>query len=480
MEMTHVLTTPSMIRLPSFAAAELEAYVKSNMHDGEHFGSSAALSGDTMVVGAPNEAGDSGAVYIFRRSSGAWGLEMSLKASNAESGDFFGSSVALSGDTLVVGAFGEASKARGINGDQSDNSAEGSGAVYVFRWVNGGWRQEAYVKASNTWPDVDAGFGASVALSGDTFVVGAPAERSNATGINGDQRNRSIADVGAVYVFRRSGGVWRQEAYVKASNVAIDALFGSSVALNDNTMVVGAPNEKSNATGINGDQSDLSAPDSGAVYVFQRSGVVWRQKAYVKASNTGVGDSFGGSVALSGDTMVVGAPNEASNIVTDPSDDSGASNGAVYIFNRTSGVWSQEKYLKASDTRPSDFFGNSVALSNGDISGITLAVSAPMSSSASAPPNPGAVYVFRRPSGFVTQTIPPSTPISREWKQQIIEQASNAGDGDGFGSSVALSNDTLVVGAPEEDSEAKGISLTPSSDDMAKSSGAVYVYRATK
>ena len=137
---------------------------------------------------------------------------------------------------------------------------------------------EAYVKASNT--GTGDGFGSSVAVDGNTLVVGAPSEDSNATGINGNQANNSASGSGAVYVFTRSNGVWTQQAYLKASNTGVQDHFGTSVALSGETLAVGAPDEDSNAMGINGNQSDNSAENSGAVYIFTRVNGEWHQQAY--------------------------------------------------------------------------------------------------------------------------------------------------------------------------------------------------------
>jgi hypothetical protein len=171
--------------------------------------------------------------------------------------------------------------------------------------------QVAYLKASNT----DAGdfFGVAVSVSGDTVVVGAAAEDSNATGVNGDQSNNSATNSGAAYVFVRNGTTWSQQAYLKASNTGVGDFFGRPVSVSGDTIVVGAQSEASNATGVNGDQSDNSAPASGAAYVFVRNGTTWSQQAYLKASNTGAVDVFGYSVSVSGDTVVVGAYREDSN-----------------------------------------------------------------------------------------------------------------------------------------------------------------------
>ena len=168
--------------------------------------------------------------------------------------------------------------------------------------------QQAYLKASNT--DTLDYFGRSVAVSNDIVVVGAPDESSAATGVNGDQNDNSAYWSGAAYVFVRDGTTWTQQAYLKASNTDAYDHFGNSVAVSNDTIMVGAYSEDSAATGVNGNQSDNSALDSGAAYVFVRSGAAWTQQAYLKASNTDAWDNFGTSVAVSNDTIVVGAPSE--------------------------------------------------------------------------------------------------------------------------------------------------------------------------
>ncbi|MEZ5978865.1 MAG: FG-GAP repeat protein [Planctomycetota bacterium] len=167
-----------------------------------------------------------------------------------------------------------------------------------------------YFKASA--PDANDFFGYRVAMSGDTLVVGAQAESSSATGVDGDRSDDGAAGSGAAYVFVRSGTTWAQQAYLKASNTDVFDRFGYAVAISGDTVVVGAPNEDSAATGVDGDQSDDSAASAGAVYVFVRSGSVWSQQAYLKASNTDASDRFGQVVAIDGDTLVVGAPFERS------------------------------------------------------------------------------------------------------------------------------------------------------------------------
>jgi hypothetical protein len=334
-----------------------QAYVKaSNTEAVDAFGS-VALSGDgdTMAVGAPgedsnaigingnqadNSAPDAGAVYVFVRNGVDWSQQAYIKASNSGSDDIFGATVALSGDgdTLAVGADREASSATGIDGNQADNSVTYAGAVYVFVRNGGAWSQQAYVKASNT--DGPDHFGANVALSenGDTLAVGAFDEASSATGINGNQADNSKPGAGAAYVFVRDGGLWSQDAYVKASNTGKD-FFGWSVSLSGdgNILAVGAFDESSDATGINGNQDVNSTWNSGAAYVFVRDGVGWSQKAYVKASNTGLGDFFGANVELSADghTLAVSAEEEDSDAhgVGGNQDNNAAPHaGAVYLY----------------------------------------------------------------------------------------------------------------------------------------------------
>jgi hypothetical protein len=248
----------------------------SNSEAGDWFGGSVALSadGNTVAVGASNEdqpAPDVGAVYVFARPGGTWSQEAYLKASTMQLDDLFGWSVALSadGNTLAATAFGEDSAATGVNGDQSDNSADAAGAVYVFARSGSTWSQQAYIKASNT--EGSDGFG-SVALSadGNTLAVAATLEDGGVTGIDGNQADNSAASAGAVYLYTRSGATWSQQAYVKASNTGAIDNFGGSVALSTdgNTLAVGVRNEDSAATGIGGDQANNSATNSGAVYLY--------------------------------------------------------------------------------------------------------------------------------------------------------------------------------------------------------------------
>ena len=274
-----------------------------------------------------------------------WSQQAYLKAPNAEADDTFGTSVAMSGDTVVVGAIGEDSSQTTItNGSNAsaDNSASYAGAAYVFTRSGTTWTQQAHLKAPNAGENDF--FGTSVAVSGDTVVVGANGESSNQTTItNGAtaSADNSATYAGAAYVFTRSGSTWTQQAYLKAPNAEEGDTFGTSVAVSGDTVVVGANGEASNQTTVtNGSTAsmDNSADHAGAVYVFTRSGTTWTQQAYLKAPNAEAGDLFGNSVAVSGGTAVVGAHVESSNQTTitngttASADNSATDAGATYVF----------------------------------------------------------------------------------------------------------------------------------------------------
>ncbi len=493
----------SSINLISVVVDRLIGYVKaSNTDSDDRFGGSVALSADghTLVVGARYEASratgiggdeadnsenDAGAVYVFNRDpiTGVWAQQAYLKASNAEAGDEFGSRLALArdGNTLAISAIAESSNARGVDGDQSDNSAPDAGAVYIFSRANGSWSQQAYIKASNA----EAGdrFGQSVSLAnlGNTLAV-AGYDDSNATTIGGDESDNSEDGAGAVYVFTRSGTSWAQQAYIKASNAEAGDHFGYVAALDrdGNTLAVGSTSESSSAKGIGGDESDNSAAKSGAVYIFSRSGAGWAQQAYIKASNAEAGDFFGISVSLAddGNTLAVGAYNEGSQargVGGDEDDNSANRAGAAYVFQRSGSTWTQDAYIKASNAEAGDVFGTSIALSgDGNILAVGAYLEEGKATGIGGDENDdsvgfslggtGAAYVFTRDA-------------STTWQQQAYVKASNTDVKDYFGGSVALAADgnTLAVGAFGENSKATGVN-GDQSDNSADGAGAVYLY----
>jgi FG-GAP repeat protein len=485
------------------------AYIKpSNTRGGEQFGAggtllgdSVAISGDgtTLAVGAPMEdsgakgingnqadesAFDSGAVYVFARNGNTWRQQAYIKPSNTHHSSNFGYVVRLSGNgnTLAVSAYFEASNATGINGNQNDDSIPQAGAVYVFTRTGTTWTQQAYIKASNTGEagkadEIGDGdqFGFSIALSadGNTLAAGAIGEDSNATGVNGNQADNSVQNAGAVYVFSRTGTTWSQQAYVKPANPGPDAgdLFGYAVSLtaDGNMLAIGSYDE---------DGPDNKTNGTGAVYVYARNGTTWSQQAYLRASNAEPGDSLGVSVAISldGTTIASGALDEdcLCTGVNPPGGDNDraldTSAGAVYVFVRQGNMWSQQAYIKASNSGKEDWFGSRLAMS-GD--GNTLAVGAQLEDSAATGINgkqnddsaqeSGAVYIFTR--------------NGTTWAQRYYVKGSNTEKFDEFGSSTSLSRDgkIIAIGARNEASSAKGINGNQA-DNSAAESGAVYIF----
>ena len=421
-----------------------------------------------------------------------------LKASNPDMGDHFacggslpghiGNAIAISadGNTAAVGAPHESSAAVGINGNQADNSLYNSGAVYVYVRRGDAWVQQAYVKASNAGQSDLFGMNVALSADGNTMAVGAPWEQSAATGINGDQKDDSLPQAGAAYVFTRSGDAWQQQAYVKASNAGRrdndGDQFGFSIALSGdgNTMAVGATTEDSNATGINGNQADDSAQSAGAVYLFARTGNTWTQQAYVKGSNTEAGDLFGYDVSLSNDGNILAAagydedgPGRGVNV---DQGNGGNGSGAIYVFTRTGTTWQQDAYLKGSRSEGNDALGFSVAISSdgstivagaGDeaclVGGINPAGCDKDKPEDASGGSAGAAYVWVR-SG-------------NTWSEQAFLKASNPDLQDWFSVNLAVSGDgnTVIVGAPMEDSRARGIG-GDQQDDSATESGAAYLF----
>jgi hypothetical protein len=306
------------------------------------FGGSVSISQDTAIVGETQHvtaSGNVGAAYVFVRSNGTWTKQQTLLASDGNADDSFGHAVSVSGDTAVVTA------------SLDDDKAITAGAAYVFVRSNGTWTESQKLFANDA--QANNYFGESVAVSGSTAIVGAFG---------------SDSFKGSAYVFGKSGGTWTQQQKLVASDGAASDDFGRSIALSGNTAVVGA----------HGDDSD-----KGAAYVFVENGGTWTQQQKLVASDGVAGDFFGVSVAVSGDTAMVGARSEDNT--------NGADAGAAYIFLRNGSMWSQDVKLLASDGAANDQFGRSVAVSM-----TTAVVGAPFNNTAGA--DSGTAYVFLRAS----------------------------------------------------------------------------------
>ena len=490
------------------------AYLKaSNTGDGDNFGAGGTLSGDavslskdglTLAVGAPfessgatgadgNQSDDAmygaGAVYVFTRVGEGWEQQAYLKAFNPGIADNFGFITALSadGETLAVSAHFEASGDTGVGADQNDDSIPQAGAVYIFTRTGNEWNQQAYIKASNTgeisqgeaFGDGDQ-FGTAMTLSdnGNVLAVSSITEDSGSPGINGNQADNSTRSAGAVYIFRRDGENWSQTSYVKPSNPGEGDYFGYSLSLaaDGRRLSVGSYDE-GGSLAANNEQQDDDLDGAGAVYVFDYNGVVWHQTAYLKASNAERSDSLGVSVAISddGNTLVATALDEDGmttgiNEFPEPDRDRDTSTGAVYVYVYAAGRWTQQAYIKASNTGANDWFGSRLALSG---SGDILAVGAQLEDSSARGINgeqgndsateAGAVYLFTR--------------AGNTWSQAAYMKGSNTDAFDEFGSSLSLNRDgsLIAIGAQYEDSTAVGIG-GDQADNFGFDTGAVYLF----
>jgi len=480
--------------------------------------------GNTMAAGAPFESGGAagvngnqsdnsvyaaGAVYVFVRQGDSWTQQAYVKASNPGQNDHFGSSVALSkdGSTMAVAAHWEASAATGINGNQNDDSIPQAGAVYVFTRTGTTWTQQAYVKASNTGK-ADEGnvagdgdqFGFSLALSGDgnTLAVGAITEDGGAQQINGNDKDDSAQSAGAVYVFNRTATTWRQQAYVKGATVEAGDLFGFSMGLSDdgNTLAAAAFNESGSGRGVN-PPHDNKFGGSGALFVFTRQNGSWSQQAYIKGSRSEPSDGFGFATSISadGNTIAVGSGDEA--CLTPGIDPPGCADdappnrganiwvGAAYVFVRNGSTWREQTFIKAPNARPYNSFGVRLALS-GD--GNTLAVSSYLEDNAARGVRPPQVQQFliqeifnawreHKNEAEESGALYVFTRTGVTWTAGAYIKSANNDAGDEFGSAVAVSGDgrTIVAGAHQEDSAARGVNGNQA-DNSAADSGAAYVF----
>ena len=378
---------------------EVDKLVASDGASGDSFGYSVAVDGDTAVIGAVHDDDnglDSGAAYVFSRIDGIWRQQAKLTASDGAAYDYFGVSVAVDGDTAVIGAY------------YDDDNGYNSGAVYVFIRSGDSWVRQAKLTASD-----GAGwdyFGVSVAVDGDTAVIGAHYDDDNGT------------DSGSAYVFGRSDGAWAQQTKLTAPDWAAGSYFGYSVAVDGDTAVIGAYGDYDNGT------------NSGAAYVFGRSDGAWAQQTRLTAADGVEFHYFGRSVAVNGDTAIIGALGDSDN---------GSKSGAAYVFSRSGSTWVQQAKLTASDGAANDWFGVSVA-----VDGDTAVIGALYDDDNGS--DSGSAYVFSRSGGT--------------WAQQAKLTAFDGTSGDHFGASVAVDGDTAaVIGALYD-------------DDNGSDSGSAYVF----
>jgi trimeric autotransporter adhesin len=386
-----------------------QAFIKaSSVATYDLFGMSVALSGDgnTLAVGGPTANGLSiDMVHVFARSAGSWRQVALLTPSNGDLGDRFGTALALSGDgrTLAVGATGEDSSGTGTAASGLDNDETESGATYIFSRATASstsWSQTAFIKGSHS--DTADFFGTSVALNADgsTLAVGSQRDDSDAAGGHVAALScvvpipGAVCDVGAVDIYNQSfTGAWSHAAYLRPAVFASEDLFGTAVALSADgrQLAVGAIGE------------DTTAVDSGAAYVFTRSGNSWAQEALIKASDVGTDDSFGAALDFDdqGRVLAIGASREDGSDVGvsgDPND-ALANSGAAFLFERSAvdNRWLQTRYVKASNPGADDHFGGDFARGAIALSGdaATLVVPAADEDGPNdATPDSGAAYLY--------------------------------------------------------------------------------------
>lgn len=444
----------------------------------DRFGNSVSLSsdGNTLAVGVVDRGAENiGGAFVFERIDGRWQQQAFLQAESEVTIVRFGRSILLSdnGDKLVVGAQIRDLTPPEPGGPNGFFIPVESGTVFVFERSDGVWQQQASLLPQSFEEDRtldgDSTFGARLSMSADGTLIAVNAIFDNSIPNVFNESGFSIRSTGVVYVFETIDNIWQQQALIQASNAESFDMFGSSLSLSANGQIlaVGARDESSASTGIDGDMSNNSSGDSGAVYVFTRNGETWQQQAYLKASNSNTNFEFGSGVSLNslGNLLAVSAPGE---------NEIPGNSGAIYIFGRDDQFWQQQALIRAEGLTGS--FNSAVSM---DAEGSILVVGASeedtdgfgvhsnqttlVASIDSEAANSGAAYVFEQINGV--------------WHQRAYLKASNAGRFDRFGTSVSIAGDgsAITVGAWTESGGSGGIN-GDQTDNSIPLSGAVYLY----
>lgn len=369
------------------------------------FGRSIALNGDTAIIGAVNEA------HVFTASTGNWSQQAKLTAPPKDNADSFGESVGLDGATALVGAPNDNDESQ-IEQQLADLGYKGhdAGSAYAFTYSDDEWACQTQLTAPDGDRDRGDRFGSSVAIDDNTALIGADA----GGGPGGSNKT------GAAYVFTHTNGDWTRNTKLTPSDENAE-FFGWSVALDGDTAIIGAR------------MSDLA---TGSAYAFTCSDGSWAQEAKLTADDGDSVDRFGWSVDVDGDTAIIGAERDE--------DPNGEGAGSAYVFTCANGDWTQEAKLAADDGDAQDSFGSSAA-----IDGDTIFVGANGDEDPNGD-NAGAAYVFTRAGG--------------EWVQQTKLAADNGDSFDNFGESIALENRTALIGAAGNE------------DPLGYAAGSTYVY----
>lgn len=397
----HSAGGPSSGAAYIFEQKEGRAWVENiKLSDGEtasedQFGISVAIHGNLAISGAQQNddiAPNAGAAYIFERSGTLWLERAKIIANDAKAGDLFGNTVAISGETAVIGAPGV------------DDAGPEAGAAYIFGRSGDNWIQQAKLIGNDI--GMFDQFGTAIAIHENTTIIGAYG------------KDEGGVDTGAAYVFARSGTSWTQQAKLTHRNAVSGDLFGFAVAVYGNNALIGAHG------------NDATGPDSGAAYIFRRSGNTWTQNAQLIPNDSGLGDEFGFAVDLTNGIAIIGAPKEDRN-ETDM--------GTAYIFVETSEAWVQQAKLTAAETEAGDEFGSAVAIHED-----TAIVGAwkddhPVSSDGDPAEeiDKGSAYAFLRDG------------LSWVERRRIVASGTNRFDR--FGASVSIRGSFAIVGADGND-----------------------------
>ena len=337
------------------------------------FGYDVAFDGTTILGGAPfgTYLGIplAGRAYVFSHDGSKWIQQQRLLPSTRQPSAFFGVNLTLDGDALAIAASGE------------DTHTSNAGAVYIFEQENGVWRE--VIRLAPSALSFEAGFGSSLDMQGNTLMVGAW----------GDE-HAGHAAAGSVFVYERAGGLWSHTDTLHTDDPAFDDNFGASISIDGDTAIIGA---------IDSDHSGTM--DAGAVYVFQKIAGVWEQTGKLIASDPAQESFFGGSVALQGDTLIIGAENV----------------DAAYLFERTNGSWSEVQ-------RWNDGAGFGVDV---DIDGRTIIIGA-----------------YLQPSGSRTGVTHVIRKVGTQWRRQGQPLVASDPSNTLYGWRLALKGDRAAIAGP--------------------------------
>jgi hypothetical protein len=366
----------------------------------QHFGAAVALSGDTVVIGAPERAvggtNDEGEVYVFTRTAGVWSEKQQIFSPDptTNSGDSFGNALAFDGTSLLIGA--------PFHSNGGNSGVYSAGAAYIYTFVSGSWTEQQELAAVS--PAELYEFGYSVALSGDIALVG------------------RVPSVGAVQTFQRSGSTWSAQTLLAPSDAGSNDDFGAKIAVNGTTAMVGSPGH---TVGGNDGQ--------GAVYVYTQSGSDWTQQVELSSSDGAASDAFGSAVAYDGTSLAVGAPSHKVG--------SNANQGAGYIFTGSGATWTQTAELVASDGTSNQFLGTSISVSGGlvEMNDYVFAESASLSISATHS-NP----IFQSGPGVLTLTVTNTGGLATEGTAMVTDTVDSAFTIDSASSGCTISGQAVT------------------------------------